>query len=127
MWCVGNTAAGHPCTLPADPINGHKNCSEQEHAVHCTLACKDGYAFAFRPVGDYSCSSVGGAGAWQGGAGQDLPFPDCSVTALSSLLTIPANLRLSLVTERPQQPRQDLCDDSFFLKQELHFIYKSHK
>ena len=47
--------AGHPCTIPNDPINGHKNCTEDEYAVQCTLACEDGFAFAFRPTGDYFC------------------------------------------------------------------------
>ena len=46
---------GHPCTVPNDPINGHKNCTEDERAVHCTLACQHGFAFAFRPAGDYTC------------------------------------------------------------------------
>ena len=46
---------GHPCTVPNDPINGHRNCTEDKHAVQCTLACEDGFAFAFRPTGDYFC------------------------------------------------------------------------
>ena len=49
------TYPGHPCTVPNDPINGHKNCTEDELAVQCTLACQEGFAFAFSPLRDYSC------------------------------------------------------------------------
>jgi len=45
----------HHCLLPADPINGHKNCSEAENAVYCTLTCQDGFAFAFQNLEDYFC------------------------------------------------------------------------
>ena len=40
--------AEHHCLLPADPINGHKNCSESDKAVYCTLTCIEGFAFAFQ-------------------------------------------------------------------------------
>ena len=43
------------CSEPKDPINGHKNCSQNEHAVQCTLACDEGFAFAFKPTKDYFC------------------------------------------------------------------------
>ena len=43
------------CSEPQDPINGHKNCSQNEDAVQCTLACDEGFAFAFKPARDYFC------------------------------------------------------------------------
>ena len=54
QWII-SLFPGHPCTLPNDPINGHKNCTEDKLAVHCTLACREGFAFAFSPIRDYSC------------------------------------------------------------------------
>jgi hypothetical protein len=44
-----------------------------------------------------------------------LPFPDCSVTALSSVVSVPTDLRLSLVSSARDQA--SLCEDAFFLKQ----------
>ena len=46
-----------------------------------------------------------------------LPFPDCSVAALSSVISIPTDLTLSVVTAREEEEEATLCDDSFFLKQ----------
>ena len=46
----------HNCDYPTDPINGHKNCTEDDLAVQCTLACKDGFAFAHKPADDYFCA-----------------------------------------------------------------------
>ena len=39
----------HHCLLPPDPINGHRNCTEANNAVYCSLSCMDGYAFAIHP------------------------------------------------------------------------------
>ena len=100
---------GHPCTTPNDPINGHKNCTEVEDAVHCTLACQDGYAFAFRPTGDLTCQ-MSGRQEWPA-------FPDCSVTTLASVIAIPTNLRLDVISSRHHENETSLCDDNFFLKQ----------
>ena len=44
-----------------------------------------------------------------------LPFPDCSVASLSSVISIPADLKLSVLSSRDED--KTLCDDSFFLKQ----------
>ncbi len=44
-----------------------------------------------------------------------LPFPDCSVAALSSVISVPTDLRVSLVSSARDQA--SLCDDTFFLKQ----------
>jgi hypothetical protein len=44
-----------------------------------------------------------------------LPFPDCSVAALSSVISVPTDLRVSLVASSRDQA--SLCDDTFFLKQ----------
>ena len=112
--------AEHPCTIPNDPINGHKNCTEDLHAVHCTLACEDGFAFAFRPTGDYTCD-MSGSGAWGQTSEASFNFPDCSVTSLSSVISIPTQLHMSLVSSKHQQEQSSLCDDSFFLKQVLNF------
>ena len=100
--------------MPNDPINGHRNCAEDEHAVQCTLACEDGFAFAFRPTGDYFCE-VSGPGSWLPPSNV-MPFPDCSVTALSSVISIPTDLKLS-VSGRKKDKDRSLCDDTFFLKQ----------
>ena len=43
------------CDSAQDPINGHKNCTEDARAVQCTLACQQGFAFAFKPTNDYFC------------------------------------------------------------------------
>ena len=45
----------HYCLLPPDPINGHKNCSENQDALFCTLSCEDGFSFAYQPLDDYFC------------------------------------------------------------------------
>ena len=45
----------HYCLLPSDPINGNKNCSENQEAIFCTLACEDGFSFAYQPLDDYFC------------------------------------------------------------------------
>jgi hypothetical protein len=39
----------HHCLLPSDPINGHRNCTESNLAVYCSLSCLEGYAFAIQP------------------------------------------------------------------------------
>ena len=41
--------SAHHCLLPPDPINGHRNCTEANDAVYCSLSCMDGYAFAMHP------------------------------------------------------------------------------
>ena len=46
-----------------------------------------------------------------------LPFPDCSVAALSSVISIPTGLKLSVVSRREEEKESTFCDDSFFLKQ----------
>ena len=111
----------HPCTIPNDPINGHKNCTEDHRAVHCTLACEDGFAFAFRPTGDYTCD-MSGSGAWGHTSETSFNFPDCSVTSLSSVISIPTQLQMSLVSRKRQLEQSSLCDDSFFFKQVLNFV-----
>ena len=45
----------HYCLLPSDPINGHKNCSESQNAMFCTLSCEDGFSFAYQSLDDYFC------------------------------------------------------------------------
>ena len=45
----------HYCLLPSDPINGHKNCSESQNAIFCTLSCEDGFSFAYQSLDDYFC------------------------------------------------------------------------
>ena len=45
----------HYCLLPSDPINGHKNCSDNQDALFCTLSCEDGFSFAYQPLDDYFC------------------------------------------------------------------------
>ena len=39
------------------------------------------------------------------------------MTSLSSVVSLPTSLHMSLVSSRHQQHRTSLCDDSFFLKQ----------
>ena len=41
--------SAHYCLLPPDPINGHKNCTQDDEALYCSLSCMDGYAFAIQP------------------------------------------------------------------------------
>lgn len=45
-----------------------------------------------------------------------LPFPDCSVTALSAVISIPTDLRVA-VSGKKKKKGKSLCDDTFFLKQ----------
>ena len=45
----------HYCLLPSDPINGHKNCSESQNALFCTLSCEEGFSFAYQTLDDYFC------------------------------------------------------------------------
>ncbi len=51
--------AEHMCHSGPDPLHGHRNCSETEAAVTCSLACEDGYAFALNPQQDYFCQKFG--------------------------------------------------------------------
>ena len=113
--CSEFIVPGHSCSLPNDPINGHKNCTEDAHAVQCTLACNDGFAFAFRPTGDFTCQTSG-PGSWIPPAGVTA-FPDCSVTTLSSVVSIPTKMNVGVVSERKRKKEKSLCDDTFFLKQ----------
>ena len=39
------------------------------------------------------------------------------MTSLSSVVSLPTSLHMSLVSSRHQHHRTSLCDDSFFLKQ----------
>ena len=59
---------------------------------------------------------VEGPGSWMP-PNNVLPFPDCSVAALSSVISIPTDLKLSVVSSREEEEESTLCDDSFFLKQ----------
>ena len=59
---------------------------------------------------------VEGPGSWLPPSNV-LPFPDCSVAALSSVISIPTDLKLSVVSSRKEDKETTLCDDSFFLKQ----------
>ena len=84
--------------------------------MQCTLACDDGFAFAFRPTGDFTCETSGTSGFWIPPPGVTA-FPDCSVTSLSSVVSIPTNMRVGVVSERKIKKEKSLCDDTFFLKQ----------
>ena len=68
---------------------------------------------------------MSGPGAWQTPSTNSLmPWPDCSVTSLSSVISIPTNLHMSLVSSKHQQEQSSPCDDPFFLKQVASHVRK---
>lgn len=76
------TVQEHACAFPNIPLNGHRNCTEADNGVFCSLSCSEGYGFALRPPPFYFCAYDG---KWK--PEESLPFPDCSPTFFSNSIS----------------------------------------
>ncbi|XP_048255629.1 sushi, von Willebrand factor type A, EGF and pentraxin domain-containing protein 1-like [Haliotis rufescens] len=80
----------HPCEFPPPPVNGNRTCHETDEAVHCSISCHPGYAFAIPPAEDYRCAYDN---VWEPQG--KVPFPDCSAKQISNDVVQPASVKFT--------------------------------